>query len=62
TGITETRTVINNITPRENSKVGQPINFFGIFSHRERDRAATSEVNTGVKTSVWYIDDIVLEY
>lgn len=62
TGITETRTVINNITPGSNSKVGQPINFFGIFSHRERDRATTAEKTTGTTTSVWYIDDIVLEY
>lgn len=37
-------------------------NCFSIFSHREGDRASTATEGVTVKTSVWYIDDIVLEY
>lgn len=42
--------------------IPKTFNFLAIFSHREYDRAATADSGVSTKTSVWYIDDLKVEY
>ena len=41
--------------------IPQNFNYITIFSHRDSDRASTADTAT-IKTSVWYIDDLKVEY